>query len=54
VVLYCRARQATDDNIIRRMSFACRINKARIKTHTHTHINLIFNTYSFSMEIMLT
>ena len=52
VVIYCRARQATDDNIIRRMSFACRINKARIKTHTH--INLIFNTYSFSMEIMLT
>ena len=31
---YCRARQATDNNIIRRMGFACRIFKA---THTHTH-----------------
>jgi hypothetical protein len=31
---YGRARQATDDNIIRRMRFACCITKA---THTHTH-----------------
>jgi hypothetical protein len=32
--VYGRARQATDDNIIRRMRFACRINKTRIQTHT--------------------
>jgi hypothetical protein len=30
---YCTARQATDDNIIRRMRFACRITKA---TDTHS------------------
>ena len=29
-----RAREAADDNIIRRMSFACWITKA---THTHAH-----------------
>ena len=31
---YVRARQATDDNIIRRMRFSCWITKA---THTHAH-----------------
>jgi hypothetical protein len=31
---YGTARQTTDDNIIRRMRFACWITKA---THTHTH-----------------
>jgi len=34
---YERARQATHDNIIaaqEKMQFACRITKARIKTHT--------------------
>jgi len=31
---YCRAGQATDDNIIRRMRIACRITKTRIQTHT--------------------
>jgi hypothetical protein len=30
---YGTARRATDDNIIRRMRFACRINKA---TDTHS------------------
>jgi len=30
---YCTARQAKDDNIIRRMRFACRITKTRIQTH---------------------
>jgi hypothetical protein len=28
-----RAKQARADNIIRRMRFACRINKARIQSH---------------------
>jgi hypothetical protein len=32
---YGRARQATDDNIIRRMYIACRVTKAKIQTHTH-------------------
>jgi hypothetical protein len=31
---YGRARQATDDNIIRRTRFACRITEARMKRHT--------------------
>jgi hypothetical protein len=31
---YCRARQATDDKLMRRMRFACSINKA---THTQIH-----------------
>ena len=31
-----RARQATDDNGIRRMHLACWINSARIHTHTHS------------------
>ena len=36
---YCTARQATDDNIIRRMHFACWINKA---TGTHSkYVKLI-------------
>jgi hypothetical protein len=29
------ARQATDDNIIRRMRFACGLTKARIQIHIH-------------------
>jgi hypothetical protein len=33
---YGTARQATDDNIIRRMRFACWITKA-----THTHISYL-------------
>jgi hypothetical protein len=36
---YGKARQATDDNIIRRMRFACSVTKA---THTHSeYITLI-------------
>jgi hypothetical protein len=35
---YGRTRQATDDNIIRRMRFACWITKARIQKHAHNII----------------
>jgi hypothetical protein len=42
------AREATDDNIIQRMRFACRINKATIHTLT------IFNTYCFSTVTIVT
>jgi hypothetical protein len=38
---YGIARQATDDNIIRRMRFACWITKA---THTHTHTEYVILT----------
>jgi hypothetical protein len=31
---YCINRQATDDNIMWRMRFACRITRARIQIHT--------------------
>jgi hypothetical protein len=41
---YGRARQATDDNIIWRMRFACFINKA---TDTHAHTLRICDTYCF-------
>jgi hypothetical protein len=50
---YGRARQATDDNIIRRMHFACWITKA-IHTHTHTHTHRICNTYCFSTTTIVT
>ena len=46
---YGRVRQAKDDNIIRRMRFACQINNARIKAH-----KFIFNTYCFSTSAMVT
>ena len=36
-----RVGQATDDNIIRRMRFACWIKKA-IDTQTHTHAHTVF------------
>jgi len=36
VEIYRTARQTTDDNIIMRMRFACRITKTN-NTHTHTH-----------------
>jgi hypothetical protein len=32
---YGTVRKATGDNVIRGMHLACRINKARINTHTH-------------------
>jgi len=41
VVKYGRAGGATDDNIIRRMHFACWIVKARIQTHTDNILMLI-------------
>jgi hypothetical protein len=34
----CRDRQATDDNIIRRMRIAWRISKAIIRTRIHYHV----------------
>jgi hypothetical protein len=39
---YCRARQAIDGNIIRRMRFSCWIRKE------YKHTLIIFNTYYFS------
>jgi len=44
---YDRAGRDTDDNIIRRMRFACWITKA---THTHT----ICNNYCFATATMVT
>jgi hypothetical protein len=35
--IMCTARQATDENVIRRMRFACRMTKPPPPTHTHTH-----------------
>ena len=46
---YSSAEQATDDNIIYCMCFACWIRKA-----THTHTLQISNTYCFSMATMVT
>ena len=47
-----RARQVTDDNIIRHMRIACSITRAtRARTHTPTHV---FNPYSFSTATMVT
>jgi len=43
---YCRPRQATDDNITRRMHTACWITKA-------TYTLRIWNTYCFSMTTMV-
>jgi hypothetical protein len=44
---YGTARQATDDNTIRRMRFACWVTKA-------TDIHIIFNTYFFSTATIVT
>ena len=48
---YGGARQATDDNIIRRMRFACWVTKATdthtyIHTHIHTYIHTNTHTYT--------
>ena len=43
------ARQATGDDIIRNIRFACRITKARIQTHAQ-----ICNTYCFSTAKIVT
>jgi hypothetical protein len=50
---YGRARQATDNNIIGRMRFACWMTKA-MDTHTHTHTHKICNTYCFSTTTVVT
>ena len=42
------AGRATDDNIARRMRFACWITKPLHTPHTHTHTHRIYNTYCFS------
>ena len=42
---YGTARQATDDNIIRRMRFACRITKAT-DTHSEYVILMAFHGYN--------
>jgi len=53
---YCRAGQATNDNVIRRKRIACWTTKdfARAHANTHTHTPRIYNTYCFSMAIMVT
>jgi len=38
---YGKAGQATDDNIIWRMRFGCRMTKARIQKHTQNILILI-------------
>jgi hypothetical protein len=47
VEIYGRARQATDDNIIRRIRFACWITKA---TDTHSEYVIII---AFPLQIWL-
>jgi hypothetical protein len=42
---YGRAGQATDDNIIRRMRFACWLTKAT-DTQAETLLSYVFNEYS--------
>ena len=45
---YCRAWQATDDNIIRRMRVTCRISKARIHAHILQHLLLFHGNSSYA------
>jgi len=47
---YCRAGQATYDNIIRRMSFECRMTEARIQTHVQNiwHILLLHGNRGYA------
>jgi len=45
-----RSRQARADNIMRRMRFACRITKERIKTH----IVILLNAYCLSTATLVT
>ena len=45
----CRAGQATDDNILWCMHFACEITKARIQAHARSISYLLF-----SMAAMVT
>ena len=54
---YGAAREATDDNIIRRTRFACWIRKARrarARTHEHIHTLRICNTNCFSTATIVT
>jgi hypothetical protein len=46
---YGRTRQATDDNIIRRMRFACWITKAT-DTHSEYVIHIAFSRHQWSRE----
>ena len=47
---YSRARQATDDNMIRCVRLVCcMIGYRHTHTHTHTHTPRMFNTFCFSM-----
>jgi hypothetical protein len=57
---YGTAGQATDDNIIRRMRFACWITKttdtrarARAHTHTHTHTHTLSLSLSHTEYVIL-
>ena len=47
---YGRARQATNDNIIRLMRLACWINDCR---HTYTHTLIVFSNYCLSVATMV-
>ena len=47
-----RARQATDDNIIQRMRFACRITKS-INTHSEYVMRLALSLQQWSRERVL-
>jgi hypothetical protein len=49
VAKYCTARQATDDNIIRRMRFACWITKAT-DTHSEYVILIAFQRQQWLRE----
>jgi len=46
---YCTARQATDDNITRRMRFACRVTKAT-NTHSECLILIVFQPQQWLHE----
>jgi hypothetical protein len=50
---YVGAREATDDNIMRRMRVAFWITNAT-DTDTHTHTHSIYNTHCFFTPTMVT
>ena len=39
----CRARQATDENVIQRVRFACWMTKPTPPPHTHTHSEYVIH-----------
>jgi len=49
---YVGAREATDDNIIRRMRIAFWITNAK-RTHARTHTHSVYNTHCFSTPTMV-